>query len=90
MEQAGEAFVAWWLWHAGREGALRLVGGEVRENSGYGVLEVFHDGAWGMFCDDLYTNPYYFDPEFTLVRPLGLPAVDTVSKMWSLQLYRPA
>eukprot|EP00892_Ulva_mutabilis_P003255 jgi/Ulvmu1/1300/UM011_0026.1 len=50
---------------AGTEGALRLMGGEVRDDSGFGVLEVFHDGAWGMFCDDLYNNPYYFDPDFT-------------------------
>ena len=68
------ARVSQWVRAAGEEeGALRLVGGETREHSGFGVLEIFHAGAWGMFCDDLAFNPFYFDPDFTLVRGPPLP-----------------
>lgn len=36
---------------AGQEGALRLVGGEVTDDTAFGVIQIFHAGAWGTFCD---------------------------------------
>lgn len=35
--------------HLGKEGALRLVGGQSKEE---GNVEIYHAGRWGSICDD--------------------------------------
>jgi hypothetical protein len=38
---------------AGEE-VVRLVNGEIRNDSISGRLEIFHNGQWGTVCDDLF------------------------------------
>ena len=65
---------------AGTEGAIRLA--DVRKdasiNSTSGVLEIFHAGAWGTFCDGdfgtgySYVRDYGIDPVRSIADPSAL------------------
>ena len=46
---------------AGEEGDLRLVGGEVTDDSGFGVVQIFHAGAWGTLCNGDDSRYDYFE-----------------------------
>ena len=59
---------------AGEEGDLRLVGGEVTDDSGFGVVQIFHAGAWGTLCDgDDYRYDYFDGAQYA-----GLQSFDEV------------
>lgn len=49
------------FWLAGEEGALRLTdGGDGGATSaGFGILEIFHAGAWGTFCEGVPDSGLY-------------------------------
>ena len=51
---------------------MRLVGGSVTEESGIGVPQIFHAGAWGTLCDgDVHRYEYHEGSQFTYLTTFG-------------------
>ena len=65
--------------YPGQENSIRVVGGEVTEDTAFGVVEVFHAGAWGTFCNGETRRFDYM----SLDPPVSFDDVRFCRELWS-------